>query len=104
MTDRFRLQSLIDAHRWQFAKTMPQWPHEYSMRFWDWEESEFRELTQAIHALGVKERFRHFRPNTYFYLNGWRYWFMNADPFKTDCINRCDPHHPKVQGHIVRLE
>ena len=24
----------IASVRWQFAKTMPQWPHEYTVRVW----------------------------------------------------------------------
>ena len=33
--------------RWQFAKTMPQWPHEYTVRNWRPElESDFEEFAR----------------------------------------------------------
>jgi hypothetical protein len=80
--------------RWQFAKTMPQWPHEYTVREWrpDLEQS-FEEFAQLIRQAGVVKpwpadaavpRYHH----TYLELDGWEYWTMGAPIAETTVINR----------------
>ena len=80
--------------RWQFAKTMPQWPHEYTVRAWRPDlEQEFFEFVALIRRDGVVKpwprdaatpRYRH----TYFELDGWEYWTMGEPIPETTVINR----------------
>jgi hypothetical protein len=70
-------RSYIAGVRWQNAKTMPQWPHEYTVR--DWRpslEREFLEFVILIRRDGVVKpwppdvpapRYHH----TYLVLDGW---------------------------------
>jgi hypothetical protein len=47
-------RAYIARVRWQFAKTMPQWPHEYTVREWSPDlEREFVELVVLIRRDGV---------------------------------------------------
>lgn len=47
---------LIAAFRWQFAKTMPEWPHEYTVRTWRPElDDEFTRFCQLIAETGISE-------------------------------------------------
>ena len=80
--------------RWQFAKTMPQWPHEYTVR--DWKpglEREVVEFVELIRRAGtvkpwprdaVTPRYHH----TYLEIDGWEYWSMGEPPTETTVINR----------------
>jgi hypothetical protein len=87
-------RAYIAMVRWQFAKTMPQWPHEYTVRAWRPEhESEFFEFVALIRRDGVVKpwprdaatpRYHH----TYLELNGWEYWSMGAPVAETTVINR----------------
>ena len=44
-----RRRAYIAEVRWQFAKTMPQWPHEYTVREWRPDlEREFFEFVELI--------------------------------------------------------
>ncbi len=69
--------------RWQFAKTMPQWPHEYTVREWRHDlEREFFEFVALIRDGVVRPwprdaaspRYHH----TYLELHGGEYWTMGA--------------------------
>lgn len=80
--------------RWQFAKTMPQWPHEYTVREWRPElQQEFEALVALIRSDGVIKpwprdsgtpRYHH----SYLELDGWEYWSMGAPIPETTVINR----------------
>ncbi len=44
----------ISRVRWQFAKTMPQWPHEYTVLKWSADlEPEFRAFVALIRSDGI---------------------------------------------------
>lgn len=87
----------IAAVRWQFAKTMPQWPHEYTVRTWRPElVSEFEAFVRLIREQGVVKpwprdavppRYRH----TYLLLGSWEYWTMGEPLAETTVINRARP-------------
>lgn len=89
----------LEAHPFRFAKTMPQWPHFYTLRS-EWEDEQlFNEVVQAIRDLGekrpwppapAKPKYR----NIYFDGGKWSYWTMGAKPEKTTLINRADRYHP----------
>jgi hypothetical protein len=80
--------------RWQFAKTMPQWPHEYTVREWSSPlEPDFFAFAALMRRVGVvkpwppessEPRYRH----TYLELDGWEYWTMGSPIPKTTVINR----------------
>lgn len=57
-----------------FAKTMPDLPHEYTMRRKARDLADYVLLFEAIHEHGVRERWRG-RADPYLYPgDGWRYW------------------------------
>ena len=80
--------------RWQFAKTMSQWPHEYTVREWRPDlEREFLAFAVLIRRDGAVKpwprdaatpRYHH----TYLELDGWEYWTMGAPIPDTTVINR----------------
>ena len=67
---------------WVFAKTMPEWPHEYSVRRKAWDEADYVALWNAIMTDGVVMGWRYgtrYTPCRYLYPgDGWRYWSMSA--------------------------
>jgi hypothetical protein len=82
---------------WRFAKTMPQWPHEYTVRAWrpDLEQG-FCAFASLIRTQGVvkpwprdaaRPRYRH----PYLELDGWQYWTMSPDIEEVAVINRARP-------------
>ncbi len=84
----------IDSVRWQFARTMPQWPHEYTVREWCPDlETAIRGFVVLIRRQGVIKpwplaaatpRYRH----TYLEVDGWEYWTMGFPVAETTVINR----------------
>jgi hypothetical protein len=92
--------TISDAHayiakvRWQFARTMPQWPHEYTVRQWRHElESEFVAFASLIRCEGVvkpwpreasKPRYHH----AYLAMGDWEYWTMGEPLPETTVLNR----------------
>ena len=88
--DDFR--SFIDKHRWRFAKTMPQWPHEYTVRRFDdplEHQVLFEEAAAFIRALGVCRKFEPTgKRSVYLDVDGRQYWTMGAPIKQTIIINR----------------
>lgn len=90
--------------RWQFAKTMPQWPHEYTVREWRPDvEQEFFDFVALIRRDGIVKpwprdaaspRYHH----TYLELDGWEYWSMGEPIPETVLINRARLGRPEVTG------
>lgn len=87
-------RAYIAKARWQFAKTMPQWPHEYTVRAWRPDlERGFFDFVVRIRRDGVVKpwprdaatpRYHH----SYLELDGWEYWTMGAPLPETTVINR----------------
>jgi hypothetical protein len=87
-------RAYISKVRWQFAKTMPQWPHEYTVLQWRTDlESEFRAFVALIRSEGIikpwprdasNPRYHH----TYLELSEWEYWTMGEPVDETTLINR----------------
>ncbi len=65
---------LLESKKWTFAKTMPQWPHEWSPRK-DWDNDVFENVCHFINKFGVERKWgkRTFR---YFQANGLEYWVI----------------------------
>jgi hypothetical protein len=90
-------RAYIARVRWQFAKTMPQWPHEYTVRAWRPDlEQEFVEFVVLIRRDGVvkawppdasEPRYHH----AYLEIDGWEYWTMGSLIPETTLINRALP-------------
>ena len=81
------LQHFIDTEHWTFAKTMPDWPHEYLVR----EKVDARifvKLVEHIRANGYEGHFYR-RAITYFDHDGLTYWTMGAPVEETTIVNRC---------------
>lgn len=107
MADAERPQSLTAADavlyiakvEWQFASTMPQWPHEYTVRAWRPElETEFFAFVEMIRQRGVVKpwprntktpRYHH----TYLEVGEWEYWTMGSPIPETTVINRRESEH-----------
>lgn len=87
-SERTILRSFIAARRWQFARTMPDNPHWYTVRKWFPEgEESFEEFVRLIREHGDDEVFG---GRTYRYLDfdGFHYWTMGAPIAETTVINR----------------
>jgi hypothetical protein len=80
-------QNFVREAKWTFAKTMPQWPHEYIVRE-RVDEKLFEQLVHHIRANGHEEAFY---TETYIYFedDGMLYWTMDAEVSDTTLINRC---------------
>lgn len=85
--DLERIRAFIAGHRWVFAKTMPQHPHEYTLRK-NAVEEEFLFFVEYIRQHGYDQKFG--KSATYIYLNvdGRTYWTMGDTIPYTILINR----------------
>lgn len=87
----------IAGVRWQFAKTMPQWPHEYTVRNWAPDRSrQFESMVVLIRDEGVVKPWPRDSPTPryrfpYLEIDGWEYWSMGAPVPDTTVINRARP-------------
>jgi len=76
--ERIVSRSFIAARRWQFASTMPDNPHWYTVRKWGPEgETDFEEFVRILRRCGDDEVFE-----------GFHYWTMGAPISETTVINR----------------
>ena len=81
------LRTFVDEQCWTFAKTMPEWPHEYIVRE-RVDQALFEELVSHIRAHGREGRF-YARVITYYEEAGLTYWTMGAPLRETTIVNRC---------------
>ena len=77
----------MGARPWTFAKTMPENPHEYTVRLKGRADEDFREAVRVIRRRGGRVYFKD-RPYTSLDADGWRYWTMGAPVLETTVINR----------------
>jgi hypothetical protein len=80
----------IEEARWTYARTMPDWPHQYTVRAWRPDlDAAFVDLCRYIDAVGRADPWppppaRPVYHNTYLVIDGWKYWAMgpcgDADP------------------------
>jgi hypothetical protein len=82
------LRDFVDRETWTYAKTMPEWPHEYIVRDRVVDEDLFVQLVKHIRANGYEGHFYR-RKITYFDEDGLTYWTMGAPIDETTIINRC---------------
>ena len=81
------LREFIECSEWTFAKTMPEWPHEYIVRD-RVAPTLFEALVRHIRGHGFEGRF-YDRTLTYFAEDGLLYWTMGNPVEETTIINRC---------------
>jgi hypothetical protein len=81
------LRRFVESEQWTFAKTIPEWPHEYLVRD-RVDPSLFEELIHHIRRHGSKGRFYQ-RTLIYFADDGLLYWTMGEPIEVTTIINRC---------------
>jgi hypothetical protein len=78
---------VIGQLSFRVAKTMPEIPHEYTVRD-EANEEAYVALFQAIAADGVFERWRG-RKKRYLYPgDGWKYWAMTSAVWHSRILNR----------------
>ena len=81
------LRNFVAACKWTFAKTMPEWPHEYIVR--DRVDTNlFESFVRCIRADGFEGRFYE-RKLIYLEHEGMLYWTMGEPVALTTVINRC---------------
>ncbi len=80
-------KELISEHRWIFAKTMPENPHEYTLRNTWKDDQDFVDLVKLIREEGIKEKYKK-SYYTVLYINDHKYWTMGAPLDVTILINR----------------
>jgi len=96
-------RAYIATVRWNFAKTMPDWPHEYTVKDWQPELSfAFEAFCRLIKAEGFVAPWppasaRPIYRNHYLVIDGWKYWAMgtNGDLGPVEdltVINRADSY------------
>jgi hypothetical protein len=71
--------------RWKFASTMPDWPHEYTVKTWRPElATDFEAFCWLIRAQGFVEPWppapaRPIYHNHYLVIGEWKYWAMGTN-------------------------
>jgi len=81
------LLRFVNEQEWTFARTMPEWPHEYIVRN-RVDEELFERLVGHIRLHGSEGRFYQ-RAITYYEEAGLVYWTMGAPLGETTIVNRC---------------
>jgi hypothetical protein len=74
------------GRHWQFARTMPQNPHEYTHRAWG-HEATFLRIVMHLREHGRQELYGG-DLYTYYVADGYKHWTMGADLMSTILINR----------------
>ena len=81
------LRAFVDRERWTFAKTMPEWPHEYIVRE-RVDKHLFEDLVRHVRSHGREGRFYE-KVLVYYEEAGMVYWTMGAPIAETTIVNRC---------------
>ena len=97
------LRDLIEQHEWIYAKTMPENPHEYTLRQ-EWaDDALFDAIVLHIRQHGYTARF-HGRRYTQLDVGDYFYWTMDAPVEQTILINRkrTDGYSPEQVAGLIR--
>ena len=81
------LRAFVTHSSWTYAKTMPECPHEYTLRKKAADEALFERFVMHIRHHGYRARWKR-SLHTHLDLDGWQYWTMGAPFSATILINR----------------
>ena len=88
--DRAFLRRFIASRKWQFARTMPENPHEYTVRKWKpsaFEQARFDRFVKLLVTEGWRGKFgKRWWP--YIDVDGYSYWTFGSPLENTTLINR----------------
>ena len=71
-----RARQYSQSVRWQFAKTMPETPHEYTVRQWRPDkEADYDWFAKVIYRHGRDQLFMG-KKYRYLYVDAWKYWSL----------------------------
>jgi hypothetical protein len=96
------LRDFVDSAKWTFAKTMPEWPHEYIVRE-RVDEELFVTLVQHIREYGYEGKF-YSKTMTYYDEDDRVYWTMGAPLDETIIVNRCkkeDSYESRLRNGLL---
>ena len=83
-----KVRSYINRCEWQYAKTMPQWPHDYIVRNkCPLNDDEFNDFVWSQRVLGEYAVWGNYR-QPYIHIDGYKYWTMGCEIESTTVINR----------------
>lgn len=85
--DLGRVREFINTHEWHFAKTMPQIPHWYCLLKDKNDIEEFHWFASYIRKHSKPGQF-YGRTYYYYYLENYKYWWMDDTVEECDLINR----------------
>ena len=104
MSNDFNVHDYITTVRWQFARTMPQWPHEYTIKAWRLDlTAGFEAFCRLITDRGAVEPWppspeRAVYHNSYLVVGDWKYWSMgphwDQDPVESKTVINRTAHRP----------
>ena len=97
----FRVAGLIDAASFQFAKTMPDEPHWYTVKEKWPEGKQFEEVVRLVQAHGYRRRYKKRQYYTSLTVNGHYYWTMGAPVEETIILNRARMHYETPYDEIA---
>ncbi len=81
------LEAFINQVTWTYAKTMPEWPHEYIVKN-NVDNRYFESIVHHIRKNG-QEEFFYQKTLVYYHQDGLVYWTMGAPVDETIIVNRC---------------
>jgi hypothetical protein len=86
------MENIIKNAKYIYAKSMPSFPHEYTLRSQWQDDKQFCDAANYIRENGVKKKFGK-KEYIYLYIDGYKYWKMGnpisyTDKTKTILINR----------------
>jgi hypothetical protein len=88
MTTTEELTQHLEAATYQFARTMPQHPHSYTLRKTWADEKVFEAVVAAIRCYGERRAWQNKRKFVYFDAGGYTYWTMGCPLGQAILINR----------------
>jgi hypothetical protein len=85
------LRYFVQESKWTFARSMPQTPHEYTLRRDAKEDALFERVVIHIRQVGYQQKWGK-TMYTYLDIDGWQYWTMGSPLDQTILINRAAIH------------
>lgn len=87
------VEEFIAGARWQFAKTMPKWPHEYTVRDWN-DAGQFEAFIHYLFHYGEYRKEYNWN-RVYLDVGEYYFWTMGHPVKETTVINRARLDQPR---------